>query len=102
MMPARARIRTPEEWIFGSSFRIEPDTRHFIAALYEMPLEFVAAFEADRDSLANGLIAGGKVRGMETARAYAAEILGRMVWKNLISCVEISDEAQTRIEPDPV
>lgn len=107
-MPARACIRTPQQWISGLGFHIEPDTRRFIAAIYEMPLEFVVAFEADRDSLANGLIAGGKVRGMDTARAYASEILGRMVWTNTMECaqenhleLETCNETKARVESDP-
>lgn len=79
-------------WRSGLTFHLEEDSRRFMEAVYEMPLEFVAAFELDRDNIANALIAGGKVRGLDTARTYATEILGRMIWMKSIKGQEIIEE----------
>lgn len=81
-MPARKVFRT--DWRTGLNISVEADTKRFMDAVYEMPLDFVAAFESDRDALANALIASGQVRGMATAVMYATEVLGRMVWEGLL------------------
>lgn len=79
-MPARVAPVEMSSWKDGlKNFRLDPDARHFLEAVYEMPLELVVAFEADRDKLADHFLAIG-VKGQDTAEAYATELLGRLVW----------------------
>lgn len=66
------------------NFSLESDARRFVEAIYEMPLELVVAFEADRDKLAWHFIQSGMVKGEDTAQAYATEILGRMAWMKML------------------
>lgn len=79
-------------WKSGlENMALSPDTRVFIDAVYDMPLDFVAAFEADRDRIAGALLKGGIVKGLETAQAYATELLGRLVWMNFYNGMNRGD-----------
>lgn len=91
-MPARIAPACPralrgvvmENWKDGlRNSSLDPDTRLFLEAVYEMPLELVVAFEADRDRLADHFMGIG-VKGRETAEAYATEIMGLLVWKKFM------------------
>lgn len=83
-MPKRTPVRL-DGWKDGlMNMTLSPDTRAFIDAVYDMPLDFVVAFENDRDRIASALLKDGIVKGEETAQAYATELLGRMVWMKSI------------------